>query len=147
MKVIFLKDVPRVGKRHDVREINDGYAINFLFPRGLAEMANPKNIAELERRKKEVVIQKEIQEELLDKNLDEIKGKVVTIKGKANEKGSLFSSIHKKEIVEVMKQENRIDIKEEFILLEKPIKELGEFEIPIQIKNKKSSFKLIVEKI
>lgn len=147
MKVIFLKDVPRVGKRHDIKEINNGYAINFLFPRKLAEMANARNVAELENRKKEIVIKKEIQEELLDKNLDEIKGKEITIRGKANEKGSLFSAIHKKEIVEEMKKENRIDIKEEFILLEKPIKEIGEFEIFIQIKNKKSSFKLIVEKI
>jgi large subunit ribosomal protein L9 len=147
MKVIFLKDVPRVGKRHDIKEMNDGYAINFLFPRKLAEMANIKNIAELEKRKKEIVIKKEIQEELLDKNLEEIKNKIIKIKGKANEKGSLFSSIHKKEIVEAMKKENHIEIKEEFILLEKPIKEIGEFEIQIKIKNKISSFKLIVEKI
>ena len=147
MKVIFLKDVPRVGKRHDIKEINDGYAINFLFPRKLAEMANQKNIAELEKRKKEIVIKKEIQEELLDKNLEEIKNKTIKIKGKANEKGSLFSSIHKKEIIEAMEKENHVEIKEEFILLEKPIKEVGEFEIQIQIKNKKSSFKLIVEKI
>jgi large subunit ribosomal protein L9 len=147
MKVIFLKDVPRVAKRHDIKEMNDGYATNFLFPRKLAEMANAKNTAELEKRKKEVVIKQEIQEELLDKNLEEIKNKTIKIKGKANEKGSLFSSIHKKEIVEVMRTENKIEIKEEFILLEKPIKEIGEFEIPIQIKNKKSSFKLIVERL
>jgi len=147
MKIIFLKDVPRVGKRHDLKEINDGYAINFLFPKKLAEMANPKNIAELERRKKEVIIKKEIQEELLEKNLEEIKNKIIKIKGKANDKGSLFSSIHKKEIIEAMEKENHIEIKEEFIILEKPIKETGEFEIHIEIKNKKSSFKLIVENI
>lgn len=147
MKVIFLKDVPRVGKRHDVKEINDGYAINFLFPRKLAEMATSQNTAALERRKKEVVIQKEIQDELLDKNLDEIKNKEIKIKGKANEKGSLFSAIRAKELVDELKKEHRIDIKEEFILLAKPIKEIGEFEIPIKIKNKTSSFKLKVEKI
>ena len=147
MKVIFLKDVPRIGKKHDLKEINDGYAINFLFPRGLAEMATPANIAILEKRKKEIVIQKEMEEKLLDNNLNEIKGKTIVIKGKANEKGSLFSAIHKKEIIETMLKDNKIEIKEEFIILEKPIKELGEFEIPIQIKNKKSSFKLLVEKI
>jgi len=59
----------------------------------------------------------------------------------------LFKAIHKKEIVEEMKKQHRADINEEFIVLEKPIKEIGEFEIQISIKNKKSSFKLAVEKI
>ena len=144
MKVIFLKDVPRVGKRHEIKEVNDGYALNFLLPRGLAEKATDKAVANLELKQKEVKVQREIQAELLQKNLDEIKGKVITIVGKANEKGSLFSAIHKKEILEAMMKEHRAEINADFIILEKPIKELGEFEIPIEIKGKKSSFKLVV---
>lgn len=145
MKVIFLKDVPRVGKRHEIKEVNDGYALNFLLPNKLAEKATDKAIANLELRQKEVKVQREIQDELLQKNLDEIKDKVITIQGKANEKGSLFSAIHKKEILEAMKKEHRAEINEDFIILEKPIKEVGEFEIPIKIKDKKSSFKLVVK--
>lgn len=154
MKVIFLKDVPRVGKRHDIKEVPDGYAMNFLLPRGFAQTATPKAVSLLELRKKEVVIEREVQDNLLLKNLEEIKGKVVTIKGKANEKGSLFSAIHKKEIIEELKHQQRADIAPEFIILEKPIKEIGEFEIPIEVKtaagsgaSKKSFFKLVVEKI
>ncbi|MCE9585187.1 50S ribosomal protein L9 [Candidatus Nomurabacteria bacterium] len=147
MKVIFLKDVPRVGKRHDVKEVNDGYAANFLFPNKLAEMATPKAVANLEQRKKEIVMTNKIQEDLLLKNLEEIKNKIINIKGKANEKGSLFSSIHKKDIIDALKSEHRAEINEEFIVLEKPIKEVGEYEIPIQIKGKKSSFKLVVQKV
>ncbi len=147
MKVILTKDVPKVGKRHDIKEVNDGYAANFLLPRQLAIPATAQAISDLEKRKKEIVVEREIQEELLMKNLEEIKGKVITIKGKANEKGNLFSAIHKKEIVDAMKLEHRAEINEEFIVLEKPIKEIGEFEIPIQIKGKKSSFKLKVEEI
>ena len=146
MKVILLNDVPKVGKKNDIKEVNDGYAANFLLPRKLVVIATPKATAELERHKKEIIVEREIQEELLEKNLEEIKGKVITIKGKANEKGNLFSAIHKKEIIEAMKKEHRVEIDEEFLILEKPIKEIGEFEIPIQIKKKKSSFKLIVEK-
>jgi large subunit ribosomal protein L9 len=147
MKVIFLQDVPRVGKRHDVKEINDGYAMNFLFPRKLAELATPKAILELEKRKKNIEIEREVQEELLLKNLEEIKGKVVHLKAKADEKGHLFSKIHNKEIVEAMKAEHHADINEEFIILDKPIKEIGEHDIPILIKDKKSSFKLIIEQV
>jgi len=145
MKVIFLKDVPRVGKKHEIKEVNDGYAANFLLPRGLVETATDKAVANLQLHQKEVKVQREIQEELLQKNLDEIKDKVVTIVGKSNGKGSLFSAIHKKEILEAMKAEHRTEISEDFIVLDKPIKELGEFEIPIEIKGKKSSFKLIIK--
>lgn len=147
MKVIFLQDVPRVGKKYDAKEISDGYAVNFLLPRKLAEAATPKAIAELEKRKKSIEIEREVQESLLLKNLEEIKGKTITMKGKANEQGHLFSAIHKKEIVEAMKSQNHADIGEEFIALEKPIKTIGEHEIPIAIKGKKSSFKLIVEAV
>jgi len=145
MRVIFLQDVPRVGKRHDVKDVNDGYAMNFLLPRKLAEVANPKNLAELERRKKEIVVEKEIQAELLEKNLEELKDKVVRIKAKADEKGHLFSGIHKKEIAVALHEEHRVEINEEFIDLEKPLKTLGEFEIPVKVGNKKSFFKLVVE--
>lgn len=159
MKVIFLQDVPRVGKKNDVKDVNDGYAMNFLIPRKLAEAATPKALSVLEMRKKEITIEREVQEDLLMKNLEEIKGKVVTIKAKADDKGHLFMAIHPKTISEAMKEQHRADIDEEFIVLEKPIKQIGEFEIPISIKparpregsgaggNKKSFFKLIVEKI
>lgn len=147
MKVIFLQDVPRVGKRHDIKEVNDGYASNFLLPRRLAIVATAKAIIELENRKKEIVVQKEIQEDLLIRNLEEIKDKTITIKQKADEKGNLFASIHKKEILEAMKKQHRADISEDSIVLEKPLKRVGEFDIKISIKNQSSSFKLIVENL
>lgn len=145
MRVIFLQDVPRVGKRHDIKEVNDGYAQNFLFPRKLAETATPQAIAELEKRKKNIEIENKIQEDLLMKNLEEIKGKVLTMSAKTDEKGHLFKGIHSKELVDEMKKQHHADISAEFIVLEKPIKETGEFIIPIEIKGKKSSFKLVVE--
>ena len=146
MKVIFLQDVPRVGKRHDIKDVNDGYAMNFLLPRKLAKIAIEKSITELEIQKKEIVIEREVQDNLLSKNLEEIKNKTVTIKAKADEKGHLFSGIKNKEIIKEMKTQHHADISEESIILEKPIKEIGEFEIPISIKDKKSSFKLKVER-
>ncbi len=147
MKVIFLNDVPRVGKKYDVKEVNDGYAMNFLLPRKLAEAATPQALSNLEKRKKNIEIEREVQDSLLLKNLEAIKGKIVTIKAKTDEKGHLFSKIHAKEIALAMKEQNHADVGEEFIVLEKPIKEIGEFEIPVLIKGKKSSLKLVVEKI
>lgn len=147
MKVIFLQDVPRVAKRHDIKEVNDGYAQNLLFPKKLAVPATSKAIKELEIRKKEIVVQKAVQEELLMRNLEELKDKIITIYAKADEKGHLFSGIHKKELIQEMQKEHNAEISEDAIILDKPIKQIGEFEIQISIKNKKSSFKLKVEQV
>ena len=153
MQVIFLQDIPRVGKKYDIKKVSDGYAVNFLFPKKWAVKATVEAIAEIERRKKEIVIEREVQEDLLIKNLDEIKDKIITIKAKADEKGHLFSAIHEKMLAKAMEKEYHAQIDEKFIVLEKQIKEIGEFEIPIVIKttadggvSKKSSFKLIVER-
>jgi large subunit ribosomal protein L9 len=147
MKVIFLQDVVRVGKKYDVKEVNDGYAMNFLIPKKIALLATPKAIIELEKRKKSIEIERRTQTELLIKNLEEIQGKIVIIRAKADEKGHLFSGIKNKEIIKEMHTQHHANISEESIILEKPIKEIGEFEIPISIQNKKSSFKLKVERI
>ncbi|HEY4477916.1 MAG TPA: 50S ribosomal protein L9 [Candidatus Paceibacterota bacterium] len=147
MKVIFLKDVPRVGKRHEVKDVNDGYALNFLLPHKMAELATPKALKELESRKSQIVVEKQVQEDLLLRNLEELKGKTITIVSKANEKGSLFSAIHKKEILEAMLKEHKATLSEESIILDKPIKETGEFDIPVEVNKKKSLFKLIIKAI
>src|SRR5690349_155166 len=110
MKVIFLQDVARVGKRHDVKEVNDGYAVNFLLPRKLAVSATVKAIAELEARKKEIVVEREVREELLVKNLEGLKGKTITIAAKADDKGHLFKAIHPKDIVEAMRNDHHAEI-------------------------------------
>jgi len=147
MKVIFLKDVPRVGKRNDVKEVNDGYAMNFLIPKKLAELATTKAINALEQQKKEMILERTMAEQALMKIMNEIKDKEVIIKGKANEIGHLFSAIHKKEIVEALKREHKIEINEDFLDLEKPLKETGEFEVIVKVKDKKTTFKVIVSKI
>ncbi len=145
MKVIFLKDVPKVGKKYDVKDITDGYAVNFLLPKKLVELATPKAIVELEKRKNTIAIQKEVQTDLLLKNLEEIKGKILHMKAKTDDKGHLFSGIHRRDIVDAMKAEYHADIEEGAIKLEKPIKEVGEHDIHIEIKGKRSYFKLVIE--
>ena len=147
MQVIFLKDVPRVGRKYDIKEVNDGYAMNFLLPKKMVEMATAKSVAELELRKKTIEIEREVQTDLLMKNLEEIKGKTLIMKVKADEKGHLFKGIHDKEIAEEMHKQYHAKISPEFIVLPKPIKKVGGVEIPISIAGKKSSFKLVIEKI
>lgn len=148
MRIILLKDVPGVGKRHDVIEAKGGHA-DFLIRKKSAQYATPQALEALEKRKKEILVGREVQMDLLLKNLEEVKNKTITIESKVNEKGHLFSAIHKEQIINQLKKEEHADISEEFIVLEKPIKEIGEFEIPVIVhstggKTLKSSFKLIV---
>ncbi|MFA6397340.1 MAG: 50S ribosomal protein L9 [Candidatus Paceibacterota bacterium] len=146
MKVVLLSNVPRIGNKYDIKDVNDGFAMNFLIPKKLAKIATTEVAKEIEKMKKNVQIERQIQDDLLIKNLDEIKGKVVIIKERASESGSLFSGVNKKEIISQMQKLHNITISEEALVLNKPIKELGEYEIQIDIKNKKSSFKLIIER-
>lgn len=145
MKVIFLKDVPRVGNKNEIKEVNDGYASNFLLPKGLAKIATANAINEHEIKMREILVERKVQEDLLSRNLEEIKQKTITLFGKANEKGHLFQAIHKKEITEALYKEHRAQINEEFIILEKPIKEIGEHKIELKINNKKSYFTIKIE--
>ncbi|MBI5816995.1 MAG: 50S ribosomal protein L9 [Candidatus Yonathbacteria bacterium] len=147
MKVILLKDVPKVGRKYDVKDFADGYARNFIIKNKLGDMATPKLIAWAEREKGHVTKEKKIHEDLLAKNLEGLKGITITLHGKANDQGHLFAGIHKEQLIQSIKEATRLDIPAEHIILEKPIKELGEHEVKIIVQDKKASFKVIVEKI
>ncbi len=147
MKVIFLQTIKGKAKKDEIKEVNDGYANNLLFPKKLAIPATPKALGDLQKRLDTIRVEREVQDDLLTKNLAQIKDVEVTISAKANEKGSLFSSIGPKDIVEALFKQKKVSITEEFIILPKHIKEVGEYQIPVSIKGKKAEFKLIVVKV
>lgn len=144
MKVLFLKDVPKLGKKHDVKEVADGYARNFLFPKKLAMPATKDAEVRVSKMKAEMLEMKKVDEDLLIKNLKALADTIITLQGKSNEKGNLFAAIHKEEIISKLR-ESGISVPAEYIELEKPIKETGEHAIPFVIGNKKGTFKLMVE--
>lgn len=146
MKVIFLQTIKGKAKKDEIKEVNEGYANNFLFPKKLATPATPNALGELQKRLDTIRVEREVQDDLLLKNLAQIKDIEVTISVKANEKGSLFSSIGPKEIIEALFKQKKVSISEEFIVLPKHIKEVGESMISVSIKGKKAEFKLIVIK-
>ncbi len=141
MKVIFIKDVPGMGKKDEIKELNDGYVRNFLLPKGLVQIATPTAISKIESSKNAIRIEKEIQHDLLIKNLKSIEGIEITLKLKANEHGHLFSSIHAKDLVLELYKQKKITVDEKYIILDKPIKELGETEVLVKIDSMKAVFK------
>ncbi len=134
MKVILLQDVPNVGRKYEVKNVSDGYARNFLLARNLAKIATSQAIQEIEKLKKQTEQKKEIQQDILEKNIESVDGVRLEVKEKANEKGHLFAGINKEEIAKILKEQKHIDIPAEIIVLEQPIKKIGEYKIKVKDK-------------
>lgn len=144
MKIIFLKDIPRIGKKYEVKEVADGYG-RHMITKGIAEPANKETLARIEKKMLLDASQKKVHEELLLKTLESLNGASITIHGKANEKGHLFASIHKAEILAEIKRTTHLDMHPDYVLLDKPLKELGTFQIPINIAKHRAVFTVVVE--
>jgi large subunit ribosomal protein L9 len=145
MKIVLLKDVKGVGKKHDIKTVADGFALNSLIPQGLAEVAVGKSLARVEMIKKQEEGERKIKEDLLSKNLKSIHDQVVEVEAGANEKGHLFAGLHAAEIAPLVKVKTGVDLLPEFIVLDKPVKEVGEHKIDIKVHGKSASFTLVVK--
>jgi large subunit ribosomal protein L9 len=132
MEVILREDIEKLGSRGETVKVADGYARNFLLPKRLAVVANESNkkIVEQERHahvRKEAKLVDEAQD--LSKLLT---GVSVTIAQKAGEADQLFGSVTSKDIAEALAAQNFI-IDRRKIQLEEPIKQLGEFKVPVKL--------------
>lgn len=125
MKVILTKDVRDMGRAHSVHEVSDGHALNFLIPRKLAVPATAHNLKRAEGMQAKVVERRELDAKLIAERIAALAEGKVTIAKKANEQGHLYDGVDAAEIAEAAQ------LPEEAITLEKPIKELGTFEIPV----------------
>ena len=145
MKVILLKEIPKIGRKYDIKDVSDGYALNMLIPRGLVQIANVQAVKNIEGMKARDSAERQIQGELLLKSLDTIKNLTLAIKEKANDKGHLFAGITKERLVEEIIKSARLNIDPESIKLDKPIKEVGEHKVIIEAKGKSVEFSVVVE--
>ena len=145
MKIILLKDVPKLGKKYDVKDASDGHAQNLLIPRGLAAIATPAMMNKVNMQKEKDNAEMKIQADLLVKSLDTIRKTTVTIKGKANEKGHLFAGISKDILIAEIFKQVHLNLDPETIVLEKPLKELGEHKVSIEALGKKADLTVVVE--
>jgi len=137
MKIILLKQVTKLGKKNDLKNVKDGYARNFLIPSGLAILASSKALTALEIRKKTIKAKITAVEQKLLKMIDKLDGSVIDMLARVGERGKLFGSISKAEIITAIKKQGFKQIKQDHIDLEKPIKEAGKHLIKIDIGLKK----------
>jgi large subunit ribosomal protein L9 len=132
MKVILRDDVKNVGNMGQVIDVADGYARNYLVPRGLAIEANTKNIKSLEHEKRIIGEKaKKIKNSAQDL-ASKISTITLTIKANAGEEGKLFGSVTTMDIAELLKNEG-IEIDKKKISLDEPIKRLGSYSVNVKI--------------
>lgn len=145
MKVILLKDVPKLGKKYDIKEVAEGHALNMLIPRGFVELATPQALNKIKQLKNKDDSEKKIQADLLIMSLETIRNAKVVIKGKANEKGHLFAGISKDELIEEIYKQIHLNLDPDTVILPKSIKEVGEHKVSVEALGKKADLTIIIE--
>jgi large subunit ribosomal protein L9 len=131
MKVILLKNVDKLGKEGETKEVADGYARNFLIPQDLAQPATEQALreAELNATKKSKAVQTDLEE--AQKLAEQLDGRELFIKVKEKD-GTLFGSVNEKTISKTFADEG-LKIESENVKLEEPIKEVGDYDVRLEL--------------
>lgn len=146
MKVILKQDVKGSGKKGEIINVSDGYARNFLIPKGLAEVANAQNLNLAKQRAKTEEHRRELELEAAKELAERIRTLTVKVHARTGEGGKLFGSITSKEIAEAFEAQHGIKLDKKKIMLEEPVKTTGESELEVRLSaNVHAAFKLIVE--
>lgn len=146
MQVILLKDVPKVGRQFDIKSVADGFALNFLFPKGLAELATKDKVTALETRRSEIAHLEEANEQALAGALKKLDGAKVSIKGgKASESGSLYKGVNADAVAIALSKTAGVKITTDIFNLKHAIKTVGEHPIILQSGEATAECTLVVE--
>jgi large subunit ribosomal protein L9 len=146
MKVILQKDVPKIGQRLAIKEVPDGYAVNFLIPKGLAIAATAENLAKRDKEVSSREDAKALESKLVEAHFNKAADEALVISAPANEQGHLFKAVTTKMIVNLLSEKRNISIPESALVLEHPIKAVGPYEIPLVYKNQKKTLHVLIEK-
>jgi large subunit ribosomal protein L9 len=132
MEIILRQDMDEIGVEGDIIKVSNGYARNYLIPKGFAFEATSQNIKALDLRRKKIAIRKLKAREDAEKYRERLEGTIVNLTRKAGEEGKLYGSVTSMDIAEGLKSQD-IVIDRRKIILAKPIKSLGEFEASVRI--------------
>ena len=133
MEVVLKEDIENLGHMGDVVKVKDGYARNYLLPRGLVVLANKKNLKALEHEQRMIAQRRE----RLTKEAQGISAKLAGVSleftAKAGEEGRLFGSVTTMDIEKALKEQG-FDVERRRIVLDAPIKNVGDYEVPIRLR-------------
>lgn len=133
MQVILTKDVKGQGKKGQMIDVSDGYARNFLLPRGLAEIASKSNINVMKGKQESMEFKK--QQEIAEANsiCEKMKDIKVVLKAKAGDNGKLFGSVTSKDVAEALTEQHHIKLDKKKFVLPDGIKLLGTTVVDVKV--------------
>ncbi len=132
MKVILREDVESLGKMGEIVRVADGHARNYLIPKGLAVEASVKNVKTLEHEKREIAQRAEKERKKAESLLERFQGVTCTIARKVGKQDKLFGAVTAKDVEKVLREQD-LDVDRKKILLEEPIKSLGEYPVKLKL--------------
>ncbi len=134
MKVILNKTVPKVGKEGDVVNVADGYARNFLFPRGLAILAEKNQIDALQKRHARMEAKTADQKAAAEGLKEKLDGKEIRIEAKVGASaGKLFGAVTSQDVADAIKSQLKVSLDKKQVALVQPIKRLGKHEVLLDL--------------
>ncbi len=145
MEIILLQDVPKVGKRFQAVTVSEGYAVNFLIPRGLAKAATVSAKKELEIKQAKMEHGMKAEESKIVASITSADGKTITIRRKASDEGHLFAGLHADAISAAVYDQLGASLPEDLFHIDH-IKALGTYEIDLVWKTKKGKLTVLVER-
>ncbi|NLC72743.1 MAG: 50S ribosomal protein L9 [Ruminococcaceae bacterium] len=133
MKVVFLVDVKGQGKKGELKDVSDGYARNFLFPRNLATEATADKINAIKLKEKAKAKQQAKEKEQAEENAKRLESLVVKVTAKAGTGGRLFGAITSAEISDALLSQYGIEIEKNKLIQAEPIKQFGSYEVKAKL--------------
>lgn len=141
MKVILLRDVAKIGRRYEIVDVPDGYALNKLIPQKDAQPATPVNVKRVNNMREKDKSDKAGILVTIKKIVVDLEGSPLIVPMQANEQGHLFQSVHADDVVTAAKLRS-VNIPKEYLHIEHPIKSVGEHSVIL--KNQGESFSLVI---
>lgn len=137
MRIILLQNIKNFGQMGDVKNVSDGYARNFLFPRKIAKLATDAAMREVDSLKKKLEMSQNLEREKAVKLAEQLKDSVLEFTRKATKTGKLYSAVTKEDIAEILTKQSGFKVEPNSVNLEghegEHIKQLGEHSVKIQL--------------
>jgi large subunit ribosomal protein L9 len=133
MKVVLLEDIPGKGKAGEIKEVSKGYAKNFLLPRGLALVATPTVMKQVESRLEREKLEESIDRDKLVELAQQIEGREIRLKARMGAGERLFGSITAADVAEELSRAIGSVIDKKKIDIEKPFHQTGSYEVAIKL--------------
>lgn len=132
VQIVLKDDVDNLGRSGELVRVKPGYARNYLVPRGLAALATHGNVAQIEHEKKAAVARASKLRAGAEGRAAELSSVTIEITAQAGENEKLFGSVGTRDIAQALAKKG-IEIDRKKIVLQEPIKEVGEHEVPIKL--------------